>query len=268
MVSLLAISRDPTSLSSRSPLLLLHLLLFLSLLLPLPLLLLLQILFFLLGAMTIVEIVDAHHGFRVITENIHTNNRRTLLFIVGVVTFCLSAVLDNLTSTIVMVSLLRKMLPDHTELRMLLGGLAVIAANAGGAWTPIGDVTTTMLWISGNITTWPTMLALILPSIVALLVPLLMMSRLWEFAGTLPPMPASRAFGRGAAQSRLFFVSGIIALMFVPVFKMCTGLPPYLGMLASLGTMWLMTDVIHFGETDAASLKVSALVWGWGQHRV
>lgn len=207
-----------------------------------------EIIYFLLGAMTIVEVVDAHQGFKIITDSINTRSRSTLMWIVGGVTFFMSAVLDNLTSTIVMVSLLRKLCPDP-DTRKFLGAVVVIAANAGGAWTPIGDVTTTMLWINGQITTVPTMRDLIFPSIVSLLVPMLLISRFAdEVKGEFKEEDMVKDTKAMAPRGKVVFAAGVGALLFVPVFKSVTGLPPYLGMLAGLGAMWLLTDVIHFNE--------------------
>jgi len=215
-----------------------------------------EILFFLMGAMTIVEIVDSHQGFNLITNKITTRNKKTLMWLIGGVTFFLSAILDNLTSTIVMISLLRKILPgDSGELRKLLGAVVVIAANAGGAWTPMGDVTTTMLWIGGQITTVPIMLSLILPSLVAMAVPLALMgAMLKEFQGELPPA-GPEAKSEMAPKGKLVFGCGLAALCFVPLFKFLTGMPPYLGMLGGLGMMWLLTDIIHYGEKERSYLK-------------
>ncbi|KAL2939322.1 Sodium/proton antiporter 1 [Bienertia sinuspersici] len=214
-----------------------------------------QIVFFLLGAMTIVEIVDAHQGFKLVTENITTRKPRTLMWVVGFVTFFLSAILDNLTSTIVMVSLLRKLVPP-SEYRKILGAVVVIAANAGGAWTPIGDVTTTMLWIHGQISTLPTMKDLIIPSAVSLAVPLALMSLTSEVNGKGPESSGVLASEQMAPRGQLVFAVGIGALVFVPVFKSLTGLPPYMGMLLGLGVLWLLTDAIHYGESERQRLKV------------
>ncbi|KMT01148.1 hypothetical protein BVRB_9g224000 [Beta vulgaris subsp. vulgaris] len=214
-----------------------------------------QIVFFLLGAMTIVEIVDAHQGFKLVTENITTRKPRTLLWVVGFVTFFLSAILDNLTSTIVMVSLLRKLVPP-SEYRKILGAVVVIAANAGGAWTPIGDVTTTMLWIHGQISTLPTMKDLIIPSAVSLAVPLALMSLTSEVNGKGPESSSVMASEQMAPRGQLVFAVGVGALIFVPVFKALTGLPPYMGMLLGLGVLWLLTDAIHYGESERQRLKV------------
>nr|AQN76162.1 Na+/H+ antiporter [Populus pruinosa]AQN76164.1 Na+/H+ antiporter [Populus pruinosa] len=214
-----------------------------------------QIVFFLLGAMTIVEIVDAHQGFKLVTDIITTRKPRTLLWVVGFVTFLLSAVLDNLTSTIVMVSLLRKLVPP-SEYRRLLGAVVVIAANAGGAWTPIGDVTTTMLWIHGQVSTLPTMKDLIVPSVVSLAVPLSLLSLTSEVNGKGPDMPNVLASEQMAPRGQLVFSVGIGALIFVPVFKALTGLPPFMGMLLGLGVLWILTDAIHYGESEGQRLKV------------
>src|SRR5579872_7247581 len=165
-----------------------------------------QIIFFLMGAMTLVEVVDAHKGFRVITDLIQTNSKRKMLWIMGFTTFFLSAVLDNLTTTIVMVSLLRKLVPEPKD-RMILGSMVVIAANAGGAWTPIGDVTTTMLWINGNITSLSIMKALFLPSILSLVVALLILGA--NLRGTYPRMVQLAHEEEVAPGARLIFYCGI-----------------------------------------------------------
>jgi Na+/H+ antiporter NhaD/arsenite permease-like protein len=208
------------------------------------------ILYFLLGAMTIVEIIDAHDGFEVITSKITTNNTRTLLWIIGIVTFFLSSVLDNLTTTIVMVSLLRKLISDK-ETRLLFVGLVVIAANAGGAWSPIGDVTTTMLWIGGQITSVNIMKELFLPSILCLIVPLVFLS--FHIKGDI----ASTDVGNpkhnrtSSSEQKLILTLGIGVLMFVPVFKTITHLPPFIGILFGLSLLWIVTEIIHKDKNDA-----------------
>ncbi|KAI3431118.1 rRNA adenine N(6)-methyltransferase [Psidium guajava] len=214
-----------------------------------------EIVFFVLGAMTIVEIVDAHQGFKLVTDNITTRKPRTLLWAVGTVTFFLSSILDNLTSTIVMVSLLRKLVPP-SEYRKLLGAVVVIAANAGGAWTPIGDVTTTMLWIHGQISTLQTMKGLAIPSAVSLAVPLALLSLTSEVNGKGQQSANVLASEQMAPRGQLVFSVGIGALIFVPVFKALTGLPPYMGMLLGLGVLWILTDAIHYGESERQRLKV------------
>ncbi|XP_052193040.1 sodium/proton antiporter 2 isoform X2 [Diospyros lotus] len=214
-----------------------------------------EIVFFLLGAMTIVEIVDAHQGFKLVTDNITTRKPRILLWVVGFVTFFLSSVLDNLTSTIVMVSMLRKLVPP-SEYRKLLGAVVVIAANAGGAWTPIGDVTTTMLWIHGQISTLQTMKDLFVPSAVSLAVPLALLSLTSEVNGKGVDSPNILASEPIAPRGQLVLSVGIGALVFVPVFKAITGLPPYMGILLGLGVLWILTDAIHYGESERQQLKV------------
>ncbi|XP_050146563.1 sodium/proton antiporter 1-like [Malus sylvestris] len=214
-----------------------------------------EIVFFLLGAMTIVEIVDSHQRFKLVTDNITTRTPRTLLWVVGFVTFLLSAILDNLTSTIFMVSLLRKLVPQ-SEFRKLLGAVVVIAANAGGAWTPIGDVTTTMLWIHGQISTLETMKTLFIPSAVCLAVPLALMSLTSGVSGEGPDTSDVMASEEMAPRGQLVFSVGIGALVFVPVFKALTGLPPHMGMLLGLGVLWILTDAIHYGESERHRLKV------------
>lgn len=203
------------------------------------------ILFFLLSAMAIVELIDAHDGFDIITAKIRTSSERKLLWIVAVLTFFMSAVLDNLTTTIVMISLLRKLI-DMPRKRMLFAGIVIIAANAGGAWSPIGDVTTTMLWIGGQISALNIVLKLFLPSVVCMLVPLLFVS--FRMKGktiatevvSTPEKMATRPF-----EQNLILLLGTAAMLFVPVFKTVTGLPPFMGILFSLGFLWLVTEIIH-----------------------
>ncbi|MCF7202005.1 sodium:proton antiporter NhaD [Pseudomonas oligotrophica] len=207
-----------------------------------------EILFFLLGAMTIVELIDSHEGFKVITDRIQTRKRVNLLWIVGLLTFFLSAVLDNLTTTIVMVSLLRKLIRGRPE-RWLYVGIVVIAANAGGAWSPIGDVTTTMLWIGTQISATGVITGLFIPSMVCLLVPLLILSlRLRGEA----PRPRARAHlaekqppSTTAFERNLVLALGLGSLLFVPVFKTVTHLPPYMGILFGLGVLWVATEIVH-----------------------
>lgn len=214
-----------------------------------------QILFFLIGAMTIVEIIDAHRGFKVVTDFITTNNRRVLLWTISILTFFVSAVLDNLTSTIVIVSLLRKLVANPKE-RWLFGAIVVVAANAGGAWTPIGDVTTTQLWVHGNITAWRTMTDLFIPSLVSLITSLALFT---PMVGPGDFQRPSSGSGELAPRARIVFWTGLASLISVPLFKAVTGLPPYLGMLSGLGTLWVMTDALHAGE-NRESLRGLAAV--------
>ena len=202
------------------------------------------ILFFLLGAMVIVELIDAHDGFDLVTQRISTTQKRRLLWLTGFIAFFLSAILDNLTTTIVMVSLLRKIVADRED-RLLLVGMVVIAANAGGAWSPLGDVTTTMLWIGGQITALNIMKMLFLPSVVCLLVPLIILSRSIKGTVQTPEKEAGVEFTSTARDRNTVFGIGIGALLFVPVFKTITHLPPYMGMLFGLGVMWVLTELIH-----------------------
>ncbi|WP_336514369.1 sodium:proton antiporter NhaD [Pollutibacter soli] len=215
------------------------------------------ILFFLLGAMTIVELIDAHDGFQVISEKIKTTNKRTLLWIVGFLAFFLSAILDNLTTTIVMITLSGKLI-DSRENRLFFAGMIVIAANAGGAWSPIGDVTTTMLWIGGQITSVKVVFSVLLPSLVCLLVPLIMTSR--KVKGHVTPTatdPDEIAAMAPSSHRNLVMISGVAALLFVPAFKTFTHLPPFMGMLISLGVMWIVTEMIHHGRDEADKHKLS-----------
>ena len=208
-----------------------------------------EILFFLLGAMTIVELVDAHQGFRIITDRITTKNTVKLLWIVSIITFFLSSVLDNLTTSIVMVSLLRKLIQE-AEQRKFFAGMVIIAANAGGAWTPIGDVTTTMLWIGGQISTGAIMSSVFLPSLVCLIVPLgvLSFSLRGEIKGfDQDPNQQDQGTVKG---SLLMLILGVGSLLFVPVYKTITHHPPYLGILLGLGLLWLVSELIHADKDE------------------
>ena len=211
-----------------------------------------QIVFFLMGAMTIVEVVDAHNGFVVITSRIKTTKLSTLMWLVGFVTFFLSAILDNLTTTIVMVSLMKKLL-DKRDDRLFFAGIIIIAANAGGAWTPIGDVTTTMLWIGGQITTLSIMKGLFIPSMINLLVPLAVTAFLLKGRPVVAPQNQAERLGMAstAAERNIMFFMGLGILVAVPVFKTVTHLPPFLGILFGLGILWLVGDLLHRDKEDA-----------------
>jgi len=205
-----------------------------------------QILFFLMGAMAIVELIDVHDGFEIITRTIKTTDKRKLLWIIGFLSFFLSAILDNLTTTIVMVSLVRKLVSDKND-RWILAGLVVIASNAGGAWSPIGDVTTTMLWIGGQVTAGAIIVKLILPSLVCLLLPLLLMRFL--FKGSIDKPQAeiihSPVLPKTIRDRNIIFGSGVTVFLMVPVFKTVTHLPPFMGILIGLGILWIITEVMH-----------------------
>jgi len=217
------------------------------------------ILFFLLGAMTIVELIDSHDGFEIITSRITQTNKRKLLWIVAFITFFLSAVLDNLTTTIVVIALLRKLVKNPKE-RLFFAGMVVVAANAGGAWTPIGDVTTTMLWLGGQITTAHIMLKLFLPSLVSLIVPLLVLSIYFKGAVNRPDFLKAKDNQHLPVKHQfVVFFSGILILMLVPVFKTVTHLPPYMGILAGLGILWIVTEVIHGKKDESAKNSFSVV---------
>lgn len=208
-----------------------------------------QTLFFLIGAMTIVELVDIHGGFTVITDHIKTRNKRTLLWVICGVTFIFSAVLDNMTTTIVMVLLLRKLIEDQHE-RWLYAGMVIIAANTGGAWSPIGDVTTIMLWVKGNVTAMALIERVLLPSVLAMVVPLLFVSR--QLKGTLPAITAEPVNPAREVISKhdrtTIFCLGVGGLLFVPIFKSITHLPPFVGMLFVLGVLWVFTEILYNGK--------------------
>ncbi len=204
-----------------------------------------EILFFLLGAMTIVETVDQHQGFKLITDRIKTTKKVKLLWILSILTFFMSATLDNLTTTIVMVALLRKLIDDQ-KTRWFFASMIVLAANAGGAWSPIGDVTTIMLWIGGQITAVSIILNVIIPSLVTMIVPLLIVTFTLKGEVTRPVLDhGDEKEFTTAFERKLLLIMGVSALLFVPVFKTVTHLPPYLGMLFGLGVIWLTTEIMH-----------------------
>jgi len=208
------------------------------------------VLFFLLGAMVIVELIDAHDGFELLTSRIRTRSKRKLLWIVSALTFFLSAILDNLTTTIVMITILRKLIADRED-RLLFAGMIVIAANAGGIWSPMGDVTTTMLWIGGQISVFATIAHLFIPSLICSVVPVLALST--RISGYIPVPEARPADGISSSrfERNAVFWLGIGVLFFVPFFKSLTNLPPFMGMLFGLGVMWILTEFIHSDKSEA-----------------
>ena len=209
------------------------------------------ILFFLLAAMTIVELIDAHQGFDLITTRITQSKKTHLLWIISFISFLLSAVLDNLTTTIVMVSLIRKLVKNDSD-RLWFCGMIVIASNAGGAWSPIGDVTTTMLWIGGQISTVSIITRVLVPSLVSMMVPLTILSFILK--GKVE-RPEQKTEGGNlvvtGTQKMIVLIAGLSILILVPVFKTITHLPPYIGILMGLGILWLITEIIH-GKMDDA----------------
>lgn len=204
-----------------------------------------EILFYLMGAMTVVELIDSHGGFNVITDRIKTKSKVKLLWILSFVTFFLSAILDNLTTAIVMVALLRKLLPEKHD-RWFFGGMVILAANAGGAWSPIGDVTTIMLWIAGNISSKTVILQCILPSLISMIIPLIVVSFIEK--GTVGDMPENEDDKMKDTiptwRRNLIFGMGIAALVFVPIFKTLTHLKPYMGIMLGLSVLWITTEIL------------------------
>ena len=201
-----------------------------------------EIVFFLLGAMTIVTLIEDYQGFRVITDKITTTNKKKLLWILSILTFFLSALLDNMTTAIVMVALLRKLIADKRE-RWLYAGMVILAANAGGAWSPIGDVTTIMLWIGGQVTTVNIIVKTLIASLVCMVVPVLIIGA--TLKGDIErPAESTSGVEVPAHLRRLILIMGICGLVFVPIFKTITHLPPYLGMLFSLAVLWMTTEII------------------------
>jgi Na+/H+ antiporter NhaD/arsenite permease-like protein len=222
------------------------------------------ILFFLMGAMTIVELVDVHEGFRVITDRITSKKKSSLLWVICVLSFFMSAALDNLTTTIVLCALLRKLIKDR-ETQWMFAGMVIISANAGGAWSPIGDITTIMLWIGGQVTTVNIIAKLIVPSLVCLLLPLIWVS--FRMKGHVERPDNVRPSGHhggnvSAFERNLVFWLGVGALLFVPIFKGVTHLPPFMGVLLGLGLLWVVTEVIHMqhGVDQRGDLMVTAVL--------
>jgi Na+/H+ antiporter NhaD/arsenite permease-like protein len=206
-----------------------------------------QILFFLLGAMTIVELIDAHEGFEVITTKIKTTDKIKLLWIICIVTFFFSALLDNLTTAIVMAALLKKLIAKKEEL-WFFAGMVIIAANAGGAWSPIGDITTIMLWIGGQVTALNIIQKVFLPSVVCLVLPLLIVSVTTKKSAIARPDTNNKNEGHTSIsnfEQKLIFWLGVLSLLFVPIFKNVTHLPPFMGILLSLGVLWIATEILH-----------------------
>ncbi|MEH6680468.1 MAG: sodium:proton antiporter NhaD [Sediminicola sp.] len=204
-----------------------------------------EILFFLLAAMTIVELIDSHDGFHVIHKVIRTTDKRWLLWILSIFTFFLSAVLDNLTTTIVMMALLKKFMDNRADL-WFFAGLVVIAANAGGAWSPIGDVTTIMLWNGGQVSTNAIISEVFWPSVACLAVPLILSS--FYVKGKVRPLEGETSISHvhiPKKESMFILILGVMLLLFVPVFKTITHLPPFMGMLLSLGILWVVTEIVH-----------------------
>ena len=220
-----------------------------------------EILFFLLGAMTIVELVDAHQGFSIITDKITTNKKVYLIWILSVITFFFSAVLDNLTTAIVMAALLPKLIKEKETL-WLFAGVLILAANAGGAWSPIGDVTTIMLWIGGQVSAANIITSVIVPSIVCAVVPLIYLSFKLKGDVERPKEILSDDHNKNLTtnfERNLIFYLGVCGLLFVPVFKTVTHLPPYVGMIFSLGVLWLVTEIIHRKKNYEEKSKLSVI---------
>ena len=218
-----------------------------------------SILFFLLGAMTIVELIDTHGGFNIITDKIATQNKVIALWTICLMTFFFSAILDNLTTSIVMISLLRKLIKDK-QVRWLFAGMVIISANSGGAFSPIGDVTTTMLWIGGQVSVSHIISSLFLPSIVSLLAPLLFLS--WKLDGKIQQPEVIDSKKNQAISTReqsSILAIGVLGLIFVPIFKTVTHLPPFMGMMFSLGILWLVTDFMHRKKPFEIRRKLSVI---------
>lgn len=217
-----------------------------------------QTLFFLFAAMTIVEIVDRHNGFKIITDRITATNKVKLLWIISFLAFFMSAVLDNLTTTIVILSLLRKLIKDqHT--RWTYASIVVIAANAGGAWSPIGDVTTIMLWIGGQITAGKIITGIIIPSLVSMLVPLIILSFTLKGEIIRPAESKEAESITTPGEQMALLILGVGLLLFVPVFKTITHLPPYMGMLLGLGVMWMVTELMHKKKSNEIKKRLSVV---------
>ena len=220
-----------------------------------------EILFFLLGAMTIVELIDAHEGFSIITDKITTNKKVALMWILCTITFFFSAALDNLTTAIVMAALLPKLIKGKEDL-WIFAGMVILSANAGGAWSPIGDVTTIMLWIGGQVTASNIITSVIIPSLVCALVPLIYLSFRLKGNVTRPEQKELKEHYINPTtkfERNLVFYMGVAGLLFVPIFKTVTHLPPYVGMLLSLGVLWLVTEIIHRSKNHEQKSQLSVI---------
>ena len=220
-----------------------------------------EILFFLLGAMTIVELIDAHEGFAIITDKITTNKKVALMWILSIITFFFSAALDNLTTSIVMAALLTKLIKERENLWMF-AGMVILSANAGGAWSPIGDVTTIMLWIGGQVTAANIITSVFIPSVVCALVPLIYLTFKLKGEITRPIKVETAEHYTDPTtpfERNLIFYLGVLCLLFVPVFKTVTHLPPYIGMLLSLGVLWLVTEIIHRSKNHEQKSQLSVI---------
>ena len=222
-----------------------------------------EILFFLLGAMTVVELIDVHDGFTLITDRIASRNIRTLLWIISLLAFFLSALLDNLTTAIVMVSVARKLI-KNAEQRRIVAGMIIIASNAGGAWSPIGDVTTTMLWIGGQVTTVNIIRTLFLPSLVAMIIPLSVLTRTYQSETQTEKISTRQGISRpyvtptARRDRRIMLAVGLGGMLFVPIFKTLTHLPPYMGMMLILGVIWVVSELIHSDKDESERKKFTA----------
>ena len=213
-----------------------------------------EILIFLIGAMTIVELIDLHRGFEVLKEVVKTRNKRKLLVIITFLAFFLSAIIDNLTTTIVMISLLRKLIKDKHD-RIWFVCMVIIAANAGGAWSPIGDVTTTMLWIGKKVSSWHLIENLFIPSVICTIIPLLFLMRKDSFKGDIPVENTNEEESGKLLSSKTMLFLGLVMIIFVPIFKTITHLPPYVGMMLSLSVVWLVSEYIHPEENFTEEKK-------------
>ncbi|MDR1345736.1 MAG: sodium:proton antiporter NhaD [Bacteroidales bacterium] len=225
-----------------------------------------EILFFLMGAMTIVELIDSYGGFKIITDKIATTSRVKFLWLLTILTFFMSSVLDNMTTAIVMVALLRKLVADQKE-RWFFAGMIILAANAGGAWSPIGDVTTIMLWVSGKVSTLTIMYKTFLASMMSIIVPLIILS--FRMKGTFKRTQLSDNQLSENAQNRishkeqvLILCLGVGVLLFVPIFKATTHLPPYIGMMGGLGILWVITEILkrRHPQRDNSRLEITSVL--------
>ena len=220
-----------------------------------------EILFYLMGAMTVVELIDTYGGFNIITDNIKTTNKVKLLWILSFITFFFSAILDNLTTAIVMVALLRKLLPEKHD-RWFFGGMVILAANAGGAWSPIGDVTTIMLWIAGEVSTYSVIVECFVPSLISMIIPLVVVSFVEKGEIDASKRPKEDKVSTVPTwQRNLIFFMGVAALVFVPVFKILTHLKPYMGIMLGLSILWITTEILHrTGEKESRRFTIAGVL--------
>ncbi len=225
-----------------------------------------EIVVFLIGAMTIVELIDRYGGFNIIVHRIHAKNKRGLMWVLALVAFFMSSILDNMTTTIIMVMMLRRLLSNQKE-RWMFACVIVLAANSGGAWSPIGDITTIMLWMKNYVSSVDLIVNLLIPSLVSVVIPTFIATRYVKSEPVEQLNSGDQRIGYELSRhhrglSKLVLCCGVAGLLFVPIFKSITHLPPYMGILISLGCLWLLTELIvrHYRLDGKIEGRISQVV--------